>query len=823
MKLFTGPMRSLSPVILATLLLVAARGQSTYPTPYAVTTLAGASNLGSADGTGSAARFNTLTAIVADSAGNLYVADTDNHIIRKVTPAGVVTTFAGAASIRGTADGTGTAARFYQPRGIAIDAAGNLYVSDSENYTIRKITSAGVVSTLAGSPGSSGSADGTGAAARFDGAGQLTVDASGNVFVADTDNHTIRKITPAGVVTTVAGTAGSAGSADGNGAAARFNFPGSVTVDPATGNLYVADTLNHTIRKITPTGDVSTLAGSAGVSGTAGGSFSAARFFLPLGVTWSSFAGGTIIVSDTFNNAIRLVALAPGSVLTQIGQVGKPGSADGGFTVGKLGFPFAAVMVGGTYYVADTSNATIRKYLSADLTTLAGVGRDSVTGTTDGTGAAARFGSMEGAVVAPNGDLFVADTYNHTIRKITPAGVVTTLAGSPGLSGKTDGTGAAARFLYPTGMAIDAAGNLYVADTDNHLIRRITPAGVVTTVAAGVVFYFPYDVAVDATGNLFVADTGNHTIRKITPQGVATIVAGTAGTSGSKDGTGSAALFSSPQALVLDAAGNLYVADSGNDTVRKITPAGVVTTLAGDAGFSGRNDGTGPAAHFNNPVSLAIDAAGNLFVADNDNEAVRRVTPAGVVTTLAGSPGSPGSADGTGASALLESPAAVALAPDGTLYITSGPTVRKAVLAGVAPTITTQPSSQSVTAGGTVVLTGAATGTPTPAYQWNLNGVAVSGATSASLTLTNVQASNAGSYTLVATNSAGAATSTAAVLTVTATPAPAPTPTPSSGGGGGGGGAPSHWFWALLAALALGRTLGGRRRIVAARASGLLP
>ena len=198
-----------------------------------------------------------------DAAGNVYVADASNDTIRKITPAGVVTTLAGSPGQTGSADGTGSAARFYSPRGVAVDAAGNVYVADTFNDTIRKITPAGVVTTLAGTAGQSGSADGTGSAARFDDPDGVAVDGAGNVYVADSATTRSARSRPAGVVTTLAGTAGQAGSADGTGSAARFNDPDGVAVD-AAGNVYVADTSNDTIRKITPAGVVTTLAGIAG-------------------------------------------------------------------------------------------------------------------------------------------------------------------------------------------------------------------------------------------------------------------------------------------------------------------------------------------------------------------------------------------------------------------------------------------------------------------------------------------------------------------------------------------------------------------------------
>ena len=361
-------------------LVLPAGAQSVYPTPYTFNTLAGlAGNYGSADGTGSAARFEYPWGVAVDSAGNVYVADSQNFTIRKVTPAGVVTTLAGLAGSFGSADGTGSAARFYYPTGVAVDSAGNVYVADFANDTIRKVTPAGVVTTLAGLAGSTGSTDGTGSAARFLGPRSVAVDSAGNVYVADEGNSTIRKVTPAGVVTTLAGLAGSPGSADGTGSAARFNQPPGVAVDSA-GNVYVADVYNSTIRKVTPAGVVTTLAG----------------------------------------------------------LVGSPGSADG-------------------------------------------------------TGSTARFKDPNGVAADSAGNVYVADEANETIRKVTPAGVVTTLGGLVGSSGSADGTGSAARFNLPYGVAVDSAGNLYVADYNNYTIRKGYPRLPCVPAPTNLVLWLPFD------------------------------------------------------------------------------------------------------------------------------------------------------------------------------------------------------------------------------------------------------------------------------------------------------------------------------------------
>ena len=683
--------------ILITLALLAIQGlaQSTYE-PYTFTTLAGGGGFNSPEEAGTAARFSVPAGVAVDRAGNVYVADTFNHAIRKVTQAGVVTTLAGLPGTFGSTDGTGGDARFYYPDKLALDNTGNLYVADSGNSTIRKVTGEGVVTTLAGLAGSFGSANGTGSAARFNSPEGVAVDSAGNVYVADADNCTIRKVAPVGtnwVVTTIAGLTGSVGSANGTGGAARFSFPQGLAID-GTGNLYVGDTDNYTIRKVTPVGTnwvVTTLVGRAGISGSVDGTNSAARLSDPKGVAVDS--AGNIYVADEENHTIRLVTPVGTDwvVTTPAGLAHNPGSADGTGNAARFADPYGvAVDNTGNVYVADIFNDAIRKVTPVGtnwvVTTLAGVGGNY--GSMDGAGNVALFKGPAGVTVDRAGNTYVADQVNHTIRKVTPAGEVLTLGGLAGFGGSTNGTGSDARFFVPQGVAADGAGNLYVVERGNSTIRKVTPVGTnwaVTTLAGlafsegsadgtGIVARFaePKGLAADSAGNVYVADSNNSTIRRVTPAGSVTTRAGSAGQSGSADGIGALARFNNPSGLALDIATNIYVADTWNHTIRKVTPARVVTTLAGMPGSAGSTDGIGIAARFNYPSGVAVDGAGNVYVSDTYNNTIRKLTPVGtnwVVTTLGGRPGFYGSADGTGIAARFSNPNGVAVDSDDNIYV----------------------------------------------------------------------------------------------------------------------------------------------------------
>ncbi len=641
-----------------------------------VSTLAGRPQFGNADGSGADVGFANPFGLAADASGNVFVADTLNHTIRRIAPDGVVTTIAGKPGAAGSADGPALQARFHSPQGLAVDAAGTIFVADTGNCTIRAISPAGDVRTIAGEAGVLGDADGPGAAARFRNPTGLAVDGAGTVFVTDSFSATIRTVSPAGEVQTLAGTAGEFGDNDGIGSAARFKQPVGVAVD-GTGHVYVTDATTATIRAIDAAGHVTTLAGKSGATGSADGAGSDARFNFPRGIAVDG--SGNIHVADAFNHTIRLVQPS-GVVSTLAGQAGQEGDADGPVLEARFSQPLAVTVgAGGMIYVSDLGACTIRTIDAGEVRTLAGA---ASSGDRDGPAADARFDGPSGIARDEHGNLYVADTGNNTIRQVSPTGMVRTLAGQPGQFGHVDGPGDIARFSSPNGIAVDGDGNVYVADEGNRAVRKITPDGTTSTLATesdGLVD--PTSVAIDASGNLYVTDRTRHTIEEITPAGDVATFAGTAFQRGSEDGTGAAARFDDPYRIAIDDAGTLYVADQ-NGTIRKVSPTAEVTTLAGDPASRSIRDGTGRDARFLLPDALAVDGLGNLFVADGGST-IRQVTPAGQVTTLAGRPGLIGGVDGPGPDARFALPGGIAVDRAAHLYIadTANNLIREAVSA----------------------------------------------------------------------------------------------------------------------------------------------
>lgn len=563
--------------------------------------------------------FNSVAGMALDSGGNLFVADWGNHRIARVSSTGVVSTWAGT-GVEGNRDGVANVAQFSFPVGVAVDPAGNVYVADLGNETIRKISPAGVVRTLAGQPGLSnrGYQDGPGAQARFNSPAQLALDGSGNLLVADQDNdavrtvdaagnvgtlvrvaapaglavrnssvyistaHTVIKIT-AGVSTLVAGKAdtervGRAAS-NGTGGEARFYYSTTLGLD-GVGNLYVGD--GAAVRKVTPDGVVSTLAGAFNVlPGSTDGAAAGARFSTPDSVALD--ATGIVYVSDYNNHTVRRIA---GGVVSTFAGVAGVSSRTSGAPAGSLDFPSGLVSDStGNLDVVESWGVSLRRILSGGVT---GVSRPSGAPRRSGTGNIPFI--ARGSVARDStGSYYITDTQNNTVYRMDAAGNASLLAGLvPPVAennggGTADGAGADARFAHPNGIAVDAAGTIYIADSGNHTIRRMTPAGVVSTWA------------------------------------------GLAGTAGDLDGPIAAARFNNPVGLAFDTAGNLYVTDQNNSLVRKITAAGVVSTVAGQRGKYGVVDGALPAT-LGRPAGIAAGPAGELYITDVAANVVLKIT-----------------------------------------------------------------------------------------------------------------------------------------------------------------------------------------------------
>ena len=617
-------------------------------------------------------------------------------LVAPLSSAQIVETVAGG----GIGDGAAAIAAFLSngAEGIAIDAVGNLYITDGNHHRVRKLTSStGIITTVAGNGYKEYNGDNIAAvSASINHPRSVVVDASGNLYIADS-NSRIRKVSAAtGIISTVAGT-GTAGYDGDNIAAvnAKLNVPSSLALD-AAGNLYLADQNNVRIRKVnSATGVITTVAGS-GLTGYDGDNVPATSAALsgPKGITLD--ASGNLYIADTGNSRIRKVAVSTG-IITTIAGAGSPGSiGDGIPAINATLFTPVGVAIdsSGNLYIAD-SDSRVRKITAATgiISTAAGTGTRGYSG--DNTAATAAMLDFPTDVALDQaGNLYIADQTNRRIRKVTAAtGIISTVAGVGTTSFNGDNIAATSAILNnPLSVAVDSSGNVFFADTGNQRIRKVTAAtGFITTVAgSGVQGYngdniaatnamlnFPYGVAVDSSGNVYFADSGNNRIRKVTTGSgnITTVVGNGIATYNGDNISAVNATVNNPVGVAVDSSGDVYIADSRNNRIRKVTVAtGVITTVAGngESGFYVDNLLATNAA-LSNPVSVALDSSKNLYIVDQNNGRIRKLEiSTGVLKTVVGSGLQAffGDADNIPAlSAKLNIPTGVAVDSKGNLYI----------------------------------------------------------------------------------------------------------------------------------------------------------
>jgi cysteine-rich repeat protein len=647
---------------------------------------------------GTAAPLSRPGQMAGDRAGAIYIADAGDCRIRRLDPVGSITTIAGTGVCGFRGDGgPATAALLAEPSGVAVDGAGNVYIADRGNHRIRKVDSAGVISTVAGSGAMGFDGDGGAATvAMLSSPGGIGVDGLGALYIADTGNHRIRHVAPDGQISTFAGTGDPYSSEDGGLATeASLRSPEAVFVDLA-GSVYIADTGNHRVRVVGLDGIIWGVAGSGGESMLGdGGPALEALLESPHGVVVD--AQGTLYVADAFMHRIRRVG--PDGIISTVAGTGISGFAgDGGPSAEALvDAPMGvAVDAAGRLIIADSGNQRVRRVSAGGtIATVAGTGGD------DGSSAVAttaRLITPTDVAVDGAGALYLVDLDDNRVRRVDLDGVITTVAGNGAAGSAGDGGPAiAAELSHPISIAIDSDGAIYIADSANHRIRKVALDGTITTLAGtgtqgdsgdggpatAAQLRFPYGVAVDQAGSVYIADTGNHRVRKVALDGTISPMAGTgaAGASSGDGGPATAARLWYPTGVTVDSAGVVYIADTSNRRIRKVGLDGIITTIAGTGapGFAG-DGGPATAAQLDGPTDVAVDAAGSVYIADRENYRVRKVAPDGTISTVAGT-GTPGRiGDGGSAQvAQLTYPNGLALAGDGALLVAdwSGARVRR--------------------------------------------------------------------------------------------------------------------------------------------------
>jgi uncharacterized protein (TIGR03437 family) len=579
--------------------------------------------------------------VAVGSDGTIYISDTGNDRLRRVATDGTISTYAGNGFETFSGDGgLATNASLFAPNGLAFDAAGNLYVADTRHSRIRRISLGGIITTVAGNGQETYAGEGIATASALNDPVAIAFDGSGSLYIADTLNNRIRRVTN-GTISTFAGV-GQPGYLDGPASSAVFSFPKGMAFD-SNGNLFIADPGNNLIRKI-ESNVVSTVAGNGALAFAGdGGNPLAASLAGPSAVAVDP--SGDLFIADTMNDRIRLLSASTNNISTFAGNGAFRLSADGIPALSSFLSEPEDVKLGpdGLLYIVDAQNNRILR-MNADNTvvTVAGNGQYGFSGDGHAANSASLYFPRHISFDS-NGNMYIADTLNLRIRRVTPQGIISTIAGNgqPGYSGD-NGPALNASLKYPTDAACDSAGNLYIADQLNNVIRVVKNGTISTFAGNGKAAYGgdgipavnsslnePYGLFIDSMDVVYIADTYNHRIRNVTKDGVIHLVAGTGVVHyGGDGGLAVNAQLNSPSGVAADGAGDLFISDSGNDVIRIIHPNQIIGTVAGNGSPGYTGDGAAAtAATLNEPLSMTPDGLGGLHIADALNNRIRRLLP----------------------------------------------------------------------------------------------------------------------------------------------------------------------------------------------------
>ncbi len=702
---------------------------------------------------------------LAISGSNIYFSS-GNSVFR-IDGSGTLTLIAGNSRAGFSGDGgPAVNAQLNAPQGLALNAAGNLYIADSLNNRVRIVDTTGVINTFAGNgtvnpPGFWGDL-GPAVNASLHLPTGLAVDSSGKVYIAVSSDNTVRVVTTDGLINIFAGsgyagfygdyaagspltTGGCTGCNPGTATLAGLTNPQDVAIGP-NNTILIADTGNSSIRSVSSAGIISTVSGMGSPALIAQGDGVATTLAMIAPFSVAADSSGNIYMAEFGTNRIRKLDTS-GNITTAIGD-GNQGFAGDGGPPNKVEMTLPtglAVDSSGNLYFCDSLNNRIRKLAGGNVGTIAGNGLLSRSG--DGLVAtSAQLNAPLGVAADSAGNLYVADTANNLVRKVDVNGVISTFAGTGTAGSSGDGNAAtSAQLNGPQGLAVDSAGNLYIADTVNNRVRKVSGGNISTVAGSGTAGFggdgggagsaqlnLPFGVAVDASGNLYIAEFGNNRVRKVSGGNISTLAGNGISGYGGDGSQAAAASLNGPRGVAVDSLGNVYIADTANNRVRQVAPNGVIATVAGNgiAGFSG-DGGSALNAQVGNPVAIAVDSVGNVYIADGGAR-IRKLFLSSVISTIAGGPTPGYSGDGGLAPrATLNGPSAVAVNSSGNVWVadTFNNAVRRLQFTGGATAVSAVTSGASllngpVAPGEVIVIWGSGLGPAQLAqYQADSNGL----------------------------------------------------------------------------------------------------
>ncbi len=766
-------------------------------------------------GPATSSHLHEPSGVALDGSGNLYIADTVNDVVEKVTPSGTLSVFAGTGTAGAPTAGPATNSDLNAPVALAVDSAGDVYISDWSNHEVEKVTASGTLSVFAGTGTAGVATAGAATSSMLDHPRGIAVDGAGNVYVVDSTDPQALKVTASGTLSIITGTGVSGNPTAGAASSSKLRSPYGVAVD-RQGSVYIADPGASEVEKVTASGTLSIFAGISGSSGTpSAGPAASSKINFPIGVGLDT--SGDVYISDANDELVyEVTAAAP--VFTADAPSATSYDSAYNYTFAATGIPAPTFSVSsgalpyglslntttgvvsgtpmgsGTFSVTATNSAgtavagpfTLSVTAPAgDILAVAGTGIQGEPSA--GVATSSELEDPQLMTMDSSGNLYIADPPADVIEEVTASGTLSIFAGTPGSAGApTAGPATSSELSEPTGVAVDGSGDVYIDDPGNRVVEKVTPSGTLS-VFAGIVgssaaptpgpatnsgLGVPAGIGLDSSGDLYITDISHGDVEEVTPTGTLSIIAGTGTTGTPTAGPATSSQLGGPFGIAVDTSGDVYIADANGNRVEKVTPGGTLSIIAGTGTGGAPTAGVAVSSKLNSPYAVAVDSSGNLYIGDYNNHEVEKVTPGGTLSIYAGT-GTPGTPTaGLATNANMGAPDGLVFDSSGDLYVDDYVDhLVYEVTAETAPVFTAD-APGAATVGAAYSYTFVASGSPSPTF------AVASGSLPAELTLnaaTGVLSgtpttSGVSTFTVSATNGGGSVTTGSLSITSGSSP-----------------------------------------------------